>query len=233
MGEQGWEFREGPGCIPDPNLCAAYLHQVYTEAAPSFTGRVTVPVLWDTECHTIVNNESADIMRMLNGAFHELGGTDVELAPPSLRGEIDELNRSIYAQVNNGVYRCGFATSQEAYEEAFDSLFTALDELDERLADRRYLLGDQWTEADWRLFTTLIRFDAVYVGHFKCNRSRIADYDNLSRYTRDLYRVPGVSETVNFEHIKRHYYESHPTINPTGIVPRGPDLEPWLRGSPA
>lgn len=222
MGDQGWAFRDAPGCIPDPNLGADYLHRVYTAANPTYSGRVTVPVLWDTQRRTIVNNESAEILRMFNSAFNAFADSGVNLLPEPLRESIDELNRDIYKRVNNGVYRCGFATSQEAYDEAFADLFACLDALDRRLADQPFLLGDAHTEADWRLFTTLIRFDAVYVGHFKCNLRRIADYPNLSRYTLDLARVPKVASTIDFEHIKRHYYESHSTINPTGIVPGGP-----------
>jgi putative glutathione S-transferase len=198
---------------------------VYTHADARYTGRVTVPVLWDRERGTIVNNESSEILRMLNAEFDAFGDASLDLYPEALRKEIDEINEAVYPRVNNGVYRCGFATTQEAYEEAFAQLFDQLDALDERLATQRYLVGAQRTEADWRLFTTLVRFDAVYFGHFKCNRRRIADYPNLSGYLRELYQVPGVAGTVNFEHIKRHYYESHRQINPTGIVPIGPALD--------
>jgi putative glutathione S-transferase len=211
--------------VPDPVHGARFLHEVYTHADATYTGRVTVPVLWDRERGTIVNNESSEILRMLNAEFDAFGDASIDLYPEALRNEIDEINEAVYPRVNNGVYRCGFATTQEAYAEAFAQLFEQLDALDERLSARRYLVGAQRTEADWRLFTTLVRFDAVYFGHFKCNRRRIADYPNLSGYLRELYQVPGVAGTVNFEHIKRHYYESHRQINPTGIVPIGPVLD--------
>jgi putative glutathione S-transferase len=228
MGKHGWTFENGDGTAgvtPDTVNGARHLHEIYTRADPHYTGRVTVPVLWDQQRGTIVNNESAEILRMFDGEFGLLADDTVELYPEPLRAEIDELNDLVYATVNNGVYRCGFASTQEAYEEAFDQLFSSLDELDRRLARRRYLTGARITEADWRLFTTLVRFDAVYVGHFKCNRNRIADYEHLSGYLRELYQVAGVAETVDFEHIKRHYYESHTGINPTGIVPKGPALD--------
>jgi len=225
MGENGWTFGDGPGCIPDTVNHARYLHEIYTAARADYSGRVTVPVLWDREQRTIVNNESSEIIRMFNRAFDAFGDPRVDFCPPELRQEIDALNAVIYENVNNGVYRCGFATTQEAYEEAFDRLFRALDLLERRLAVKRYLVGETITEADWRLFTTLVRFDPVYVGHFKCNLRRIADYPHLSGYLRELYQVPGVAETVDFNHIKRHYYESHATINPTGIVPRGPQMD--------
>jgi putative glutathione S-transferase len=241
MKEQGWVFSEGPGCIPDTVNGARALHQVYTAARPDYTGRVTVPVLWDKREGTIVNNESSEIIRMFNSEFDAFGDRDLDFYPPDLRSEIDTINARVYDSVNNGVYKCGFATTQEAYEEAFVALFTALDMLEGRLGRQRYLVGPTITEADWRLFTTLVRFDAVYVGHFKCNLRRIADYTNLSNYLRDLYQIPGVAETVNFDHIKGHYYQSHETINPTAIVPVGPELdllaphgretlsEPWVR----
>ena len=228
MGELGWSFAnedQTPGVTGDPLLGKQHLHEVYTTANSRYTGRVTVPVLWDRKHETIVNNESAEIIRMLNSEFDALGNSSVDLYPEALRSEIDQINDFVYPTVNNGVYRCGFATTQAAYEEAFKLLFDALDSLDLRLAGQRYLVGDEITEADWRLFTTLVRFDPVYVGHFKCNLRRIADYENLSGYLRELYQVPGVSETVNIEHIKRHYYESHQTINPTGVVPIGPRLD--------
>lgn len=225
MGEQGWSFSDGPGCIPDTVHGARNLHELYVKADPRYTGRVTVPVLWDKERSTIVSNESSEIIRMLNSAFDAFGDADVDFYPEPLRAEIDEVNAFVYPNVNNGVYRCGFATTQEAYEEAFRALFSALDVLDMRLGARRYLLGEVLTEADWRLFTTLVRFDAVYVGHFKCNLKRIAEYVNLEGYLRDLYQLPGVAGTVDFGHIKRHYYQSHGTINPTGIVPLGPALD--------
>ncbi len=228
MAEHGWSFGNPDGTdgvTGDALLGKDYLHQVYTQADPDYSGRVTVPALWDREHATIVNNESSEILRMLNAEFDALGDPGVDLYPAPLRDAIDETNAFVYPNVNNGVYRCGFATTQEAYEEAFGQLFDALDRLDARLGAQRYLVGDRLTEADWRLFTTLVRFDAVYVGHFKCNRRRIADYPHLSGYLRELYQVPGVRETVSFEHIKRHYYESHGTINPTGVVPVGPELD--------
>ncbi|CAO3378352.1 glutathione S-transferase family protein [Azospirillum argentinense] len=220
MREEGWTFPE-----PDPVTGSTRLHEVYTKADPTYSGRVTVPVLWDRKTGTIVSNESAEIVRMLNREFDAFGDASLDFYPAELAEEIDRINAFVYDRVNNGVYKAGFATSQEKYEQAFDALFAALDELDEWLAGRRYLLGDRQTEADWRLFTTLVRFDAVYVGHFKCNLRRIADYPNLSGYLRDLYQVPGVAETVDFHHIKRHYYASHTMINPTGVVPKGPALD--------
>ncbi len=220
MREEGWTFPK-----PDPVTGSTRLHEVYTKADPTYTGRVTVPVLWDRKTGTIVNNESSEIIRMLNREFDAFGDASLDFYPAELAEEIDRINAFVYDRVNNGVYKAGFATSQEKYEQAFDALFAALDELDGRLAGRRYLLGDKPTEADWRLFTTLVRFDAVYVGHFKCNLRRIADYPNLSGYLRDLYQVPGVAETVDFHHIKRHYYASHTMINPTGVVPKGPALD--------
>lgn len=223
MGEQGWTFAPAEGVIPDPFYNAEYLHQIYAKAEPKYTGRVTVPVLWDKQTETIVNNESAEIIRMFNSAFDYLGAKVGDYYPESLREEIDSLNHRIYDTVNNGVYKCGFATTQTAYEEAIAPLFATLDWLESKLSEQTYLTGEKLTEADWRLFTTLIRFDAVYVGHFKCNVRRIADYPHLCQYLRRLYRIPGIADTVNFIHIKRHYYQSHKTINPTGIVPVGPE----------
>jgi len=225
MLDEGWTFKEGEGVIPDPVNNARLMHQVYTAADPVYTGRVTVPALWDKQRETIVSNESAEIIRMLNSAFDGIGATPGDYYPQALRAEIDAINARVYDTVNNGVYKSGFATTQEAYEEAVTPLFATLDDLDERLATRRYLTGDTITEADWRLFTTLVRFDAVYVGHFKCNLRRIADYPHLSGYLRELYQWPGVRETVNFTHIKNHYYYSHETINPHRIVPLGPVLD--------
>jgi len=225
MLDEGWTFQEGEGVIPDPVNNARVMHQVYTAADPVYTGRVTVPVLWDKERETIVSNESAEIIRMLNSAFDNVGAMPGDYYPQALRAEIDAINARVYDTVNNGVYKSGFATTQEAYEEAVTPLFATLDDLDERLATRRYLIGDTITEADWRLFTTLVRFDAVYVGHFKCNLRRIADYPHLSGYLRELYQWPGVRETVNFTHIKNHYYYSHETINPHRVVPLGPVLD--------
>lgn len=225
MLEKGWTFEEGPGVIQDPIHHARFLHEVYTAARADYTGRVTVPVLWDKQRGTIVSNESSEIIRMMNSAFDAVGALPGDYYPTDLRDEIDSLNARIYDTVNNGVYKAGFATSQAAYEEAVAPLFDTLDWLDARLAGRRYLCGARVTEADWRLFTTLVRFDAVYVGHFKCNIRRIADYPHLSGYLRDLYQVAGISDTVNLQHIKGHYYESHRMINPTGIVPMGPVLD--------
>ncbi len=216
MLENGWELDDNPY-----NL--SYLYELYLKADPGYEGRVTVPVLWDNTHQTIVNNESAEIIRLFNSAFNGLTGNTLDFYPSSLREEIDKLNERIYHAINNGVYRAGFATTQTAYEDAFYELFDALDWLESRLSTQRYLTGTQLTEADWRLFTTLIRFDAVYVGHFKCNKKRLVDYPALSRYLKDLYQVEGVSETVNFEHIKQHYYGSHKQINPSGIVPLGPE----------
>ena len=225
MLEKGWTFADGPGVTPDTVNHAALLHEVYTAAAPLYTGRVTVPVLWDKQTRTIVNNESAEIIRMFNSAFDGAGAAPGDYYPEALRPEIDALNTRIYDSVNNGVYKAGFATTQVAYEEALQQLFVTLDGLEEHLATRRYLTGAQLTEADIRLFTTLVRFDAVYVGHFKCNLRRIVDYPNLWAYTRDIFNLPGVAETVNFTHIKGHYYQSHTMINPTGVIPLGPLLD--------
>jgi len=222
MREHGWTFEEYSGVVPDPILNARYLHQIYTHADKNYTGRVTVPVLWDKKTHTLVNNESADIIRMFNHAFDHITGNSLDFYPQELRDNIDQINTMVYDKINNGVYKAGFATDQNVYQEAVENLFEALEEIEQRLNTQRYLVGSQLTEADWRLFTTLIRFDAVYVGHFKCNLKRIADYPNLSNYLRELYQVPGVAETVNLHHIKHHYYGSHDTINPTFIVPLGP-----------
>ena len=225
MAENGWTFDVGDGVVPDTVNGAQFLHQVYTKAKPDYSGRVTVPVLWDKHTKTIVSNESPEIIRMFNAAFDEVGAVQGDYYPEHLRSEIDALNDRIYTTVNNGVYRCGFATTQAAYEEAITPLFDTLDWLEDILSRKRYLTGGQITEADWRLFTTLIRFDPVYVGHFKCNIRRIADYPNLSNYLRDLYQQPGIANTVNMEHIKRHYYESHSSINPSRVVPNGPDID--------
>ncbi len=225
MGENGWTFLKEDGATGDTLYGCDFLHQIYTKADPAYSGRVTVPVLWDKRTQTIVNNESSEIIRMLNSAFDEWDDASVDFYPEPLRQEIDAINAMVYPAINNGVYRAGFATTQEAYEEAFAELFTALDRIEEKLSRQRYLTGGRITEADWRLFTTLVRFDPVYVGHFKCNLRRIADYPNLSNYLRDLYQVPGVAGTVNLLHIKAHYYGSHKTINPTGVVPAGPELD--------
>ena len=225
MHDQGWEFSDGAGCIPDTVNGFRHLHQAYTAADPHYSGRVTVPVLWDKRTANIVNNESAEIIRMFNSAFDAFTAVKTDFYPQPLRAQIDEVNQFVYRNINNGVYRCGFAGSQSAYERAFDPLFSALDDIERRLERGPHLVGDAVTEADWRLFTTLVRFDAVYYVHFKCNLRRIADYTNLSRYLRELYHVPGVAATVNMDHIKRHYYLSHPHLNPSGIVPKGPMLE--------
>ncbi|MEX1081754.1 MAG: glutathione S-transferase family protein [Halofilum sp. (in: g-proteobacteria)] len=232
MLDNGWEYAidvsdelhrfEGTG---DRVHGHRYHHELYTRVDPRYTGRVTVPVLWDCEQDTIVSNESADIIRMFNSGFAGVARQDHDFCPAGLQKEIEGINASVYDHVNNGVYRAGFATAQDAYEEAFDALFAELDRIDTRLGEQRYLCGERVTEADWRLFTTLVRFDAVYFGHFKCNLRRIADYAHLSGYLRELYQWPGVSETVNFTHIQQHYYFSHGTINPTRIVPKGPELK--------
>jgi putative glutathione S-transferase len=224
MGENGWTFEAGPGVIPDTVNGAKFLYQVYLADDPQASGRATTPTLWDKVTGRIVSNESADIMRMLNSAFDGVGAKLGDFYPDALRTEIDALNDRIYGAVNNGVYKAGFATRQDAYEEAARAVFVMLDDLEERLATRRYLFGDRLVETDWRLFTTLVRFDAVYVGHFKCNLRRLIDYPNLWGYARDLFQTPGVAGTVHLDHIRGHYYTSHKSINPTGIVPIGPEL---------
>lgn len=224
MRELGWTFYEDEGVVADPLFQANYMHQIYTAADPQYTGRVTVPVLWDKKQNLFVSNESSEIIRMFNTAFDGIGATPGDYYPEALRAEIDSVNALVYDNINNGVYKSGFATTQHAYEEAVVPLFATLDELEQRLSKNRYLLGDQVSEADWRLFTTLIRFDAVYHGHFKCNIKQIEDYPHLAGYMRELYQWPGVAETVNMTHIKEHYYRSHDTINPTGVVPVGPEL---------
>lgn len=223
--ETGWSFKKDEGSTGDLLLGKDLLWQVYTEAEPEYSGRVTVPVLWDKQKKTIVSNESSEIIRMFNSAFDELTGNTDDYYPEALRPRIDEINARVYDDINNGVYKAGFATSQEAYSEAVTKLFAALDWVEGLLGDNAYLTGDSITEADWRLFTTLVRFDAVYVGHFKCNLRRIADYPNLSHYLKALYEVPGVKDTVDLDHIRTHYYWSHPTINPHRIIPIGPELE--------
>ena len=234
MRENGWEFTPRNGAnedpfgaaTPEPNYGYRYAHQLYTRAKPDYTGRVTVPILWDKETETIVSNESSEIIRMLDTAFDDLGAdASVRLSPPALMDEIEAVNGPIYDEVNNGVYKAGFATKQDAYEDAFDALFARLDALEERLSGQRWLVGDRFTEADVRLFTTLARFDAVYFGHFKCNRQRIADYPALGAYTRDIYQMEAVRPTVNLGHIKHHYYGSHESVNPHLIVPKGPALD--------
>lgn len=220
MLSEGWQMG-----LPEPLFGHIRLHQIYTQAKADYTGRVTVPVLWDKKTQTIVSNESSEIIRMFNREFDRLTGNVDDYYPQHLRSVIDEWNEYIYPAINNGVYRCGFATTQEAYEEAYQQLFEALDRVDRHLETHRYLAGNQITEADWRLFTTLIRFDAVYVGHFKCNKQRIQDYPNLNGYLKELYQVEGIAQTTDFYHIKRHYYFSHTSINPTQIVPQGPQLD--------
>ena len=213
MRDHGWTFVKDEGVVADPIFNAEYMHQIYTAADPKYTGRVTIPVLWDKKQNKFVSNESSEIIRMFNSAFDGVGAKAGDYYPEALRAEIDHINDKVYDNVNNGVYKSGFATTQQAYEEAVYPLFETLDELEEILSKQRYLVGEQITEADWRLFTTLIRFDAVYHGHFKCNLKQIEDYPNLSDYVRELYQWPGIAETVNMKHIKEHYYRSHDTIN--------------------
>lgn len=224
MLDNGWEFADYPGATGDSLYHYEFLHQLYTRAVPKVTTRVTVPVLWDTHTETIVNNESAEIMRIFNRDFNGLTNNHDDYYPKELQSAIDEINDFVYHNINNGVYKAGFATTQDAYQEAVSALFIALDDIEAKLSKNRYLVGATITEADWRLFTTLVRFDAVYVGHFKCNIRRIADYPNLHHYLRELYQYPGIAETVNIDHIKRHYYFSHTMINPTQVVPSGPEL---------
>ncbi len=230
MPDESWMFGDDsgnkyPGATEDHINHAHYLYENYQKAHPNFDGLVTVPVLWDKKCETIVNNESSEIIRMLNTAFDDYTDSDIDFYPPSLREKIDVINDLVYHNVNNGVYQAGFATSQKAYEKAYDRLFNTMDQLEKSLSKQRYLVGNQITEADWRLFTTLVRFDAVYYNHFKTNKQRLIDYPNLWAYTRELYQIPGVAETVNMNHIKYHYFASHRSINPTGIVPKGPDID--------
>lgn len=224
MTAQGWHFSEGPGCVPDPLYGLEFARELYVRADPTYTGRCTVPILWDSVTGTIVNNESSEIIRMFSEDLAAWGTAGVDLAPAALRPESDAWRDRIYNTVNNGVYRAGFARSQGAYESAVTELFGMLDELDTHLATRRFLCGDTLTEADICLFVTLLRFDPVYVGHFKCNLRRIADYKHLSGYTRDVFQHPGVSETCDLTHIKQHYYRSHESVNPSGVVPLGPIL---------
>jgi len=222
MLEQGWIFSKHSTENPLGDL--SYYHQIYTAAKPDYTGRVTVPVLWDKKLQTIASNESSEIIRMFNSAFNDITGNTDDYYPIDLHQQIDEINTLVYQNINNGVYRAGFATTQAAYEEAYDNLFSALDNIEQQLSNKRYLVGDKLTEADWRLFTTLIRFDSVYYGHFKTNKKQIEDYPNISNYLRELYQYEGVAETVDFEHIKTHYYYSHTNINPTQIIPKGPEI---------
>ena len=225
MLEHGWTFEEGEGVIGDPIFQARYFHEVYTAVKPDYTGRVTVPVLFDKKTKTIVNNESSEIIRMLNTAFDGLGAKPGNYVPDQWLEEIDAVNDFVYHRINNGVYKAGFATKQEVYEEEVTSLFAALDQMEERLAGQDYLVGNRLTEADIRLFTTLVRFDTVYFGHFKCNLKPLTAYPKLWAYTKRIYQLPGMAQTVNFDHIKRHYYGSHKTINPTGVIPMGPTLD--------
>ncbi|MEQ3442836.1 glutathione S-transferase family protein [Pseudoalteromonas sp. BZP1] len=225
MLEHGWTFDKDNHSTGDALFDSDFMHQIYTRNKADYSGRVTVPVLWDKKTQRIVSNESAEIIRMFNSAFNGLTGNERDFYPQSLRSEIDEVNEFVYHNINNGVYRAGFATTQEAYTEAFDNLFAALDKIEQRLTANRYLVGDTLTEADWRLFTTIIRFDSVYVGHFKCNLRTIESYPAISNYLRELYQVEGVNKTVDFYHIKRHYYFSHTMINPTQVVPKGPDID--------
>jgi putative glutathione S-transferase len=225
MPAESWIFGEYPGATEDHVNHAHYLYENYQKVDPDFDGLVTVPLLWDKKRQTIVNNESADIIRMLNTAFDDFSDSSIDYYPESQREEIDAINNIVYNDVNNGVYKAGFATTQTAYEKAFDQLFNTMDFLEEKLSNQRYLVGTQITEADWRLFTTLVRFDAVYYNHFKTNKKRLMDYPNLWAYTRELYQVPSVAETVNMDHIKHHYFASHSSINPTGVVPKGPEID--------
>ena len=233
MPAESWVFGDYPGATPDHVHGFDKLYQIYQHSETAFDSIVTVPVLYDRQSEVIVNNESSEIIRMLNSAFDQWGRADVDFYPGHLRRDIDTVNRLVYDNVNNGVYRTGFATTQRAYEKAFNALFGALDELEARLSRQRYLVGDQITEADWRLFPTLVRFDPVYYSHFKCSRQRLVDYPNLWGYTRELYQLAGIAETVNMDHIKTHYFGSHKTLNPTGIVPVGPEVDftkPHRRG---
>ena len=225
MPAESWVFGDYPGATEDHVNHADYLHEVYRKAAADFNGLVTVPVLWDRKLGTIVNNESSEIIRMLNSAFDAFGNADLDLYPEALRAEIDAINQPVYEHINNGVYRCGFARTQKAYDRAYDQLFDTMDMLEQRLTSQRYLTGERITEADWRLFPTLVRFDPVYYNHFKTNKRRLIDYPNLWAYTRELFQMPGIAETVNMDHIKYHYFASHRSINPTGIVPRGPEID--------
>ena len=225
MLDDGWTFEtDDQGATGDTLLGKSFMHEIYTTSDPEVSGRVTVPVLWDKVQGCIVSNESSEIIRMFNSAFNHITGNDLDFWPVEMRDEIEDINLDIYENINNGVYRTGFAGTTEAYEESVAKLFDALDRMEARLTDNRYLMGDRLTEADWRFFATLIRFDPVYVGHFKCNIRRIADYPAISGYMRELYQMPGIAETVNLAHVKGHYYASHRTINPTGIVPVGPVL---------
>ena len=224
MLDKGWTFQEGVDVIPDNVLGSNYMHQIYTTAQKNYTGRVTVPVLWDKKKNTIVNNESSQIIRIFNSAFNNLTKNEDDYYPEKLRDQIDDINNDVYHNINNGVYKTGFATTKEAYEENFDALFKSLDNIERILTLTNFLVGNNITEADWRLFTTLIRFDAVYFGHFKCNKKRISDYPKIYKYLQNLFNIQGIKKTIFMDHIKTHYYASHTMINPTGIVPKGPDL---------
>ncbi|MFQ6005843.1 MAG: glutathione S-transferase family protein [Woeseia sp.] len=224
-GANGWTFEEGQGVIPDPEYGAAFLYEIYQRSDPAYTGLVTVPTLWDKAQKKLVSNESSEIIRMFNTAFDDIGALEGDYYPDALRPEIDEVNELVYGAINNGVYRVGFATSQQAYEDAYKKLFDALDQLEERLATRSYLVGEQLTEADWRLFTTLVRFDHVYYGAFRCNKRRIVDYPNLWRFVRRLYQLPGIADTIDVWSIKAHYYASDKLLKQTRIVPLGPDID--------
>lgn len=225
MLSQGWSFDKENGSTGDDLFGFEFMHQVYTRNNPNYTGRVTVPVLWDKQQNCIVSNESSEIIRMFNSAFNGITGNTDDFYPEALVSEVDEMNDFVYHNINNGVYKTGFATSQQAYEDAYTQLFSALDTIEQKLSKNRYLVGDTLTEADWRLFTTLIRFDSVYFGHFKCNKQQIEQYPNISGYVRELYQVTGVAKTTDFYHIKRHYYFSHTMINPTQVVPTGPNID--------
>ncbi len=225
MEKDGWAFSSNADCIPDIINHAQFLHQIYTKSKSDYTGRVTVPVLWDKETQQIVNNESSEIIRMFNSEFNEFTDNNVDYYPKHLRNAIDKVNERILKNINSGVYKAGFADNQNDYDVAFDALFAELDATEKLLSKNRYLVGDQITEADWRFFTTLVRFDAVYYIHFKCSLRRIIDYPNLINYLRELYQYPGIAETVNLNHIKQHYYKSHRHINPKGIVPKGPVID--------
>ena len=224
MGEGGWSFHNGPGVVPDLVFEAEFLREIYAAADDGYTGKVTVPVLLDTQTRKIVNNESSEILRMFNSAFDGLGAADGDYCPEELAGEIDEVNERVYETFNNGVYKAGFARSQRAYDKAVTALFDTMDWMEERLSRQRWLAGDRFTEADIRAFPTLIRFDPVYNCHFKCNRARVIDYPHLWAYTREIYQMPGVADTVNLQHIRHHYFESHPSVNPSGVAAIGPDL---------
>lgn len=225
MLEHGWTFEDGPGVIADPIIDADYMHEIYTHVDPTYSGRVTVPVLYDKKTDTIVNNESSDIIRMMNTAFDEIGATPGDYYPADLRDEIDDINDYVYDHVNNGVYKAGFATEQQVYEKEAQHVDDALAKLNDRLENQDYLVGDQLTEADIRLFTTLIRFEHVYFGHFKCNLHHLTEYPHLWEYTKRIYNYENLADTVNFDHIQTHYYKSHTMINPNQIIPAGPDLD--------